>query len=139
MTDLGEAIDSTLVLLQRQLGEHSTVHREYGDLPSIYTSPGRLNQVFMNLLQNAINALDTGGQIRITTALDGETVRVEISDSGSSMSPEILEGLFDFQFRQEDGRMRMGMGLPMDYSTIRDLGRRSARRLDSGAGYDGDD
>jgi two-component system NtrC family sensor kinase len=132
MTDLGEAIDSTLVLLQRQLGEHITVHREYGDLPSIYTSPGRLNQVFMNLLQNAISALDAGGQIRITTALDGETVRVEISDSGSGMSSEILRGLFDFQFRQEDGRMKMGMGLPMDYSTIRDLG--GDLRVDSTVG-----
>ena len=68
----------------------------------------------------------------IDSTLDGETVRVEISDSGSGMSPEILEGLFDFEFRQEDGRMKMGMGLPMDYSTIRDLG--GDLRVDSTVG-----
>ncbi len=122
MTDLHETIDSTLVLLQRQLGDSVTVERDFGDLPAVYTSPGRLNQIFMNLLQNGITAVDGDGEIRINTRTTGETVTVEICDNGPGMSPDVVEGLFDIEFRSGKGRVKLGMGLPMDLSTIRELG-----------------
>ncbi|MBT4100610.1 MAG: HAMP domain-containing histidine kinase [Gemmatimonadetes bacterium] len=122
MTDLHEAIDSTLVLLASEMGETITVQRDFGELPAVYTAPSRLNQVFMNLLKNGLTALDGSGLIRISTRLEDETVYVEIADDGPGMPQETLDALFDFQFRRDDGRVKLGMGLPMDYSTVRDLG-----------------
>ena len=65
MADLHEGIESTLALLQSEMGEDIEVVREYADLDLIYFSPSQLNQVFMSLLRNAIQAIEGEGQIRV--------------------------------------------------------------------------
>ena len=121
-TDLHEGIDSTLVLLQTQITGGVRVTKDYGEIPNIHTAPAQLNQVFMHLLRNAADAIGDEGEIQISTALDGDSVRVEIADTGPGIAPEELEHIFDFDFRSNDKRVKLGLGLATDYSTVRDLG-----------------
>jgi signal transduction histidine kinase len=116
LDDLHGGIDSALVLLGSQIGEHITVRKNYGDIEPIYCSPGQLNQVFMHLLKNALQAIEGSGEINISTfATDAAVcVCVCIGDSGSGIAPERLERIFDFDFHATGQRMKMGFGLSID-------------------------
>ena len=113
-------IDSALTLLQNQTGENITVVKNYGDIRPIYCSPGHLNQVFMHLLKNAIEAIKGIGEIRISTFEDDDKVCVRISDTGVGIPPEQLERIFDFDFSATRSRVKMGLGLCTDYRIIQD-------------------
>lgn len=110
VADLHEGIDSTLALLQFQMGEGIEVIREYGDIEPIFCSPGQLNQVFLHLLKNAIQAIEDTGKISIATSRGEDEVYVRISDTGSGISPERLERIFDVGFSAADSRVKMEFG-----------------------------
>ena len=81
--DVTDGIESTLVMLGHKLRGGVTVVREYaGDVPSIEAVPGELNQVWTNLIDNAIDAMDGHGTLRVVTRVDGDRVIVEIIDTG---------------------------------------------------------
>jgi two-component system NtrC family sensor kinase len=107
--DIHEGIESTLVILQHRLqsqvkrGEIQVI-KNYGTLPKVECYPAQLNQVFMNLLSNAIDAVEESSanctckvkQIRIVTEVSGENqVCVRISDSGPGIRPEVQSRMFD--------------------------------------------
>ena len=73
--DLHDGLDTTLRLLEPRWRDRITVHRDYGDLPPVECDPGQLNQVFMNVLANACDAIATRGNIWITTRADGDAGR----------------------------------------------------------------
>jgi signal transduction histidine kinase len=116
--DLHEGIDSTLILLANEFGGRISVIKEYGDIPDIECYPGQLNQVFINLLKNAAQAIEDSGTIRIRTTREDSQVRVEISDSGRGIPPERLKNIFDFRFSADGSRVKMGSGLSTAYSII---------------------
>ncbi|NKB72513.1 MAG: hypothetical protein GKR89_36010 [Candidatus Latescibacteria bacterium] len=120
MVDIHPGIDSALTLLQGQLGNRIAVVKDYGDIAPIYCAPGQLNQVFMHVLKNAVEAIDANGEIRISTAYADGQVEVRISDTGKGMPPEQLERIFDVDFRTGDSRVKMGLGLSTDYRIIQD-------------------
>ena len=124
LDDLHGGIDSALTLLGSQIGEHITVRKNYGDIEPIYCSPGQLNQVFMHLLKNALQAIEGSGEINISTfATDAAVcVCVCIGDSGSGIAPERLERIFDFDFHATGQRMKMGFGLSIDYRIVQEHG-----------------
>ncbi len=113
-------IDSALTLLQNRIGENITVVKKYGDIPPIYCSPGQLNQVFMHLLKNALQAIEERGEISVSTFEADDKVYVQISDTGVGIPPEQLERIFDFDFHATDLRVKMGLGLSTDYRIIQD-------------------
>jgi signal transduction histidine kinase len=139
--DIHEGIDSTLLILKNRLKakdgypEIVTV-KEYGDLPKVECFPGQLNQVFMNLLSNAIDALEESvtcplpsanhskrlinykPTIRIQTALQEETVIVRITDNGLGMSENIQAKLFDPFFTTKPVGKGTGLGLSISYQII---------------------
>ena len=86
--NLNEGIESTLSLLQHELRGRIEVIRDLAELPPIPCYPNRLNQVFMNLLVNAIQSINGKGQIRVQTRLENQQVQISISDSGSGIKPE---------------------------------------------------
>src|SRR5207237_2851178 len=90
--DVHEGIESTIRLLSKYYSSPSiTLRRDYGNLPLINCYAGQLNQVWMNLLANAAQAIgDTHGEVRVKTACDEETVSVCVSDSGKGIAPEHL-------------------------------------------------
>ncbi|WP_375505107.1 MASE1 domain-containing protein [uncultured Nostoc sp.] len=135
--DIHQGIDSTLVILQHRLQATATrpqiqVTKEYGQLPLIECDAGSLNQVFMNLLSNAIDALEESNQGRSfqdisakpnaiwiqTRQIDTNQVMIMISDNGMGISKEIRSKLFDPFFTTKPVGKGAGLGLFMSYQIV---------------------
>jgi two-component system NtrC family sensor kinase len=135
--DIHEGIDSTLLILQHRLKDKAErsgiqVIRDYGNLPLIECYPGQINQVFMNILANAIDALEEANVkrtyqevkenpnlITIRTALiDSKWVKIAISDNGMGMPESVHKRLFDPFFTTKSVGKGTGMGLPISYQIV---------------------
>ena len=105
MADLHHNIDTTLKMLSHQLKVGIEVVKDYGDIPQVPCNPGLLNQVFMNLLQNAIHAVeDKKGCITIQTAQLGNKVEIKIRDNGYGIPEDKLPDIFNPFFHYQAGR-----------------------------------
>ena len=117
--DLHEGLDNTLVILRGKLKAGVTVHREYApDLPHIMAYGSELNQVWTNLIDNAVDAMNGQGNITIRTRRDGEWVVVEIEDDGPGI-PESIQGrIFDPFFTTKAPGKGTGLGLSTSYGIV---------------------
>jgi signal transduction histidine kinase len=104
--------------MQHEITEKIRILKEYGGIPEIFCYPSELNQVFMSVLTNAIQALDGEGKISIKTYEHEDTVQIEIADSGRGMPEDKLDRLFDLNFTRKGSRIAVGMGLPGAYNII---------------------
>ena len=118
LSDVHQGIDSTLMLLSGETGDRIGIQKEYGDLPEIECYPGKLNQVFMNLLSNAIQAIHGQGKIVIKTARDGDNIRISIKDSGRGMPSELQDRIFEPFFTTKELGQGSGLGLSISYNII---------------------
>ncbi|WP_305039602.1 sensor histidine kinase [Fulvivirga ulvae] len=116
--NINEGLDSTLVILRNQMTNKIEVIREYGDLQPINCYPGQLNQVFMNILNNAIQAIDNEGRICIQTTQNEDSAIVKIKDSGRGMSEDLKKRIFDPFFTTKDVGEGTGLGLSISYGII---------------------
>jgi two-component system, NtrC family, sensor kinase len=118
--DIHAGLDATIRLLsQYYSSNHIILKREYGALPLVNCYAGQLNQVWMNLLTNAAQAIGRGpGEVRIKTELLGETVSVQISDTGSGIDPEHVKKIFDPFFTTKAVGEGTGLGLSITYGII---------------------
>ena len=117
--DIHEGLDSTLTLLYHKTKARIEVHRRYGEVPAIFCYPQELNQVFMNLLNNAIQAIDGRGEIHISTSASEREVCVEISDTGQGVSAENVERIFEPGFTTKREGEGTGLGLSISSNIIR--------------------
>jgi PAS domain S-box-containing protein len=116
--DINQNLDSTLNIVWNELKYKATVTKEYGELPQVHCYPQQLNQVFMNLLVNAAQAIEKEGEIRISTqALDGH-VEIKVSDTGSGIPKENLSRIFDPFFTTKEVGKGTGLGLNVAYNII---------------------
>ncbi len=109
--DIHEGLESTLTLIHNQLKDRVTVHKDYGDLPLVRCHPSQLNQVYMNLLVNASQAIEGKGEIRLKTYATEDAVAVEITDSGVGIPAENLNRVFDPGFTTKGVKVGSGLGL----------------------------
>ncbi len=110
--DVTDGLESTLVMLGHKLRDGVEVIREYGaDLPRIEAYAGELNQVWTRLIDNAVDAMDGKGTLRITTSLDGADLVVEIGDTGPGMSPEVAARAFEAFYTTKEVGKGTGLGL----------------------------
>ena len=134
--DIHEGIESTLVMLQHRLDENQIeLIKEYGELPPIECYPGQLNQVFINILTNAIDALsdrpqlspgeaisDDGERVKrkisIKTERQGEGVAIQITDNGIGIPPELQTQIFNPFFTTKEVGQGTGLGLAISYEII---------------------
>ena len=116
--DVHEGLDSTLMLLRNKMQDRISVHKNYGKIPNIECLPGKLNQVFMNILTNGILAIEGKGDINIKTSSIENNVKISIRDSGMGMSPEIREHIFEPFFTTRAVGTGTGLGLSISYSII---------------------
>ncbi len=116
--NVNENVESTLNIVWNELKYKAVVHKDYGDIPRILGYPQQLNQVFMNLLVNAAQAIKDKGEIRISTKSDGGYIEIGISDTGVGIPPENLPKLFDPFFTTKEVGKGTGLGLHVAYSII---------------------
>jgi len=111
-TDVTEGLESTLVMLGHKMPTGVTVVRDYrAQLPRIEASAGELNQVWTNLIDNAIDAMDGAGRLRVSTRIADDGVVVEIGDSGTGMTPQIQAHAFEPFFTTKGVGKGTGLGL----------------------------
>lgn len=121
--DIHEGLESTLTLLSGELKSKVEIHRSYSELPKVTCFPSQLNQVFMNILTNAAQAIEQKGDIWITTRLDSSQDKplavIAIRDNGKGMSPEIASQIFDPFFTTKNTGLGTGLGLSISYGILR--------------------
>lgn len=124
LTNLEQCLDSTLNILASELRDRAEVVREFSGLPEIECAPSQINQVFMNLLLNALQALGEHGSITVRTGSDDNEVWAEIEDTGSGIRPEHLGRIFEPFFTTKPVGKGTGLGLSLSYGIIHKHGGR---------------
>ncbi|MBA3906271.1 MAG: cyclic nucleotide-binding domain-containing protein [Pseudonocardiales bacterium] len=119
--DVHEGLDATLVMFGRKLGEESGVKivKDYDrTLPQIPAYPAELNQVWTNIIDNAIDAMDGEGRLTVRTELAGERVLVEIGDTGPGIAPDVRRRIFEPFFTTKGVGKGTGLGLDVSYRVV---------------------
>jgi signal transduction histidine kinase len=110
--DVADGLESTLVMLGHKLRDGVSVLREYSaDVPRIMAYAGELNQVWTNLIDNAIDAMDGAGTLRVATRVEGDHVVVEIGDTGPGVPPHVANRAFEAFYTTKDVGKGTGLGL----------------------------
>lgn len=123
--DPHEGIDAALMLLTHELRDGIKVERVYGSIPPVWCRPDAMNQVYMNILQNAVQAMDGPGTIRIVTRVDdGRNVILEFHDDGVGIPETNLDKLFEPGFTSKPRGIGTGLGLAIAYRTVEGHGGR---------------
>lgn len=120
LADIQHGIESTLLVLKNELKNKVEVETEFANIPQILCYPGKLNQVFLNILQNANQAIETTGVIKITTSMDKNWVYISIKDNGRGMSEEVAQRVFDPFFTTKEIGKGTGLGLSISFGIIKE-------------------
>lgn len=115
---LEEGIDSTLVILNNNLKNRIEVVKNYAGIDEVACFPGEMNQVFLNIINNAADAIEGKGQIRITTKQDDQYAIVEIEDSGEGMPEEVRSKIFEPFYTTKAVGKGTGLGLSIVYGIV---------------------
>jgi signal transduction histidine kinase len=116
--DLHQGIDATLNIVWNEIKYHCTLNKEYGDIPKVHGIPTQLNQVFLNLLVNAAQAIEQKGEITIRSGQVAHEVYVAIADTGAGIPAENLPRLFDAFFTTKPVGKGTGLGLSIAYNIV---------------------
>lgn len=122
--EVNEGLESTLKIIWNEVKYKCTVHRDYGEVPPLFCNMGQLNQVFMNLMINAVQAIEDKGELRITTRSTDEEVTVTIADTGSGIPADKLKDIFNPFFTTKPVGKGTGLGLSISYNIIEKHGGR---------------
>ncbi len=119
-SNLHHAIDSTVNIVNNEVKYKADVVKDYGDLPDIECMMSQINQVVLNMVVNAAHAMgEERGEIRIKTRVDGDMVRIDISDNGSGIPKDVLPRIFDPFFTTKPVGKGTGLGLSLSYGIIK--------------------
>ncbi|MGM0417829.1 MAG: response regulator [Thermodesulfobacteriota bacterium] len=119
LTDINNSIETTLNVIWNDLKYKAEVIKEYSDLPKIKCFPQQLNQVFMNILLNSVQAIEDKGTITVTTKTEDNCVVISFADTGSGISPDNLSKIFDPFFTTKPVGKGTGLGLNVAYNIIK--------------------
>lgn len=117
--DINKMLDSTINHIPGGLRARARITRRYGQVPEIIFNSGELNQVFMNILLNACQAVEDGAEVKVTTFLDGANVIAEIADNGCGIPPENLQRIFEPFFTTKAVGQGTGLGLSIVYNIVK--------------------
>ncbi|WP_020533472.1 two-component regulator propeller domain-containing protein [Flexithrix dorotheae] len=120
--NIHNGLDSTLLLISSQFKNRVDIIKEYNPLPEIKACPGKINQVFMNILINAFQAIDGEGKVTITTSTNGTFAKVAIKDNGSGMPQETSKQIFDPFFTTKEVGKGTGLGLFISHGILEEHG-----------------
>jgi signal transduction histidine kinase len=117
-----EGIENSLKILKTQIGEKITINKDLTFNPKINCNPGQLNQVFVNIIMNALQALEGQGTIEIKSEKRANRVVITFSDNGTGIEAKFMAKIFDPFFTTKDVNEGTGLGLSISYSIIQDHG-----------------
>jgi signal transduction histidine kinase len=117
--DIHEGLKSTMVMLMHKFGDGITIVKDFDrELPKIPAHPAELNQVWTNLIDNAVQAMKGGGTLTVRTARENDCLLVEIRDTGSGIPPEVLPRVFEPFFTTKPVGEGTGLGLDISYRIV---------------------
>ncbi|WP_432714068.1 7TM diverse intracellular signaling domain-containing protein [Pedobacter sp.] len=122
--DLNEGLDSTLVLIRSTFPHQLKIKKEYGDIPPVDCMPGKINQVFMNLITNAVHAIKSKPILQdeefltVKTWREDNLVKISIKDTGSGMPDEVKQKIFEPFYTTKDVGEGTGLGLSIVFRII---------------------
>jgi signal transduction histidine kinase len=116
--NLNESLESTLTLLHSSYKNRIEIEKEYGEIPPVDCFPGQINQVLMNVLSNAIQAIPGEGKIFIKTWHVNDMVKISVRDTGAGMTDEVRKRIFDPFFTTKDVGKGTGLGLSISFGII---------------------
>ena len=132
--DLNEEVERTLGLAEPRFKDRVHVERDFGELPRVRCFAGQLNQVFMNLVINACDAMEGEGTLRIRTSAIPDGVRLEFSDDGPGLPPDVKDRLFEPFFTTKPVGQGTGLGLSLSHGIIERHGGRMWAESEPGSG-----
>ncbi len=118
-TDLHECLDSTINITSHELRYKATLVRDYGDIPPVLCRPQQLNQVFMNLLINAAQAIEEQGTVTVKTWAQDDFVHVSVADTGCGIDEEHRKRIFEPFFTTKEVGKGTGLGLSIAYDIVK--------------------
>jgi len=123
--DINECLQSTLTIANNLIGDKIQVIKNFADIPLIECYPGKLNQVFLNIISNAVFAIQekfknqAGGWLKVTTDFDTDTLFIRIEDNGTGMSEVVKKKIYEPFFTTKDVGVGTGLGMSIVYNTIK--------------------
>jgi hypothetical protein len=123
--NINEGLESTMVIANNLLNNKIKIVKDYADLPLVECYPGKLNQVFLNMISNAAYAVqkrfgeNAGGEISLTTTLEDKNICIKIKDNGVGIDPQMQKRIFEPFFTTKDVGEGTGLGLSISYNTIK--------------------
>lgn len=136
LVNLEQHMDSTLNVAWNELKYKADVVKEYAGLPDVECMPSQIKQVFLNLLVNAAQAIETKGTITIRTGVQNEEVWIEVADTGQGIAPHHLNQIFDPFFTTKPVGKGTGLGLSVSYGIVQKHGGRIEVTSELGKGTD---
>lgn len=124
LADINEGIDSTLVIVRNTLGTNIEIEKNYGNIPLIECYPGKLNQVFLNIISNGMQAIaskfkgEQGGVLTITTERKDDNLLIRFADNGIGMDENTKKKVFEPFFTTKDVGEGTGLGMSIVYNTV---------------------
>ena len=109
--DVNDGLDKTLLIAKNKLKQKVSINKEYGEVPTVRCSPSQINQIFLNLVTNAADAIESSGEITLRTWRDGDRVLVSVRDTGSGIPEDILDKIRDPFFTTKEVGSGTGLGL----------------------------
>ncbi len=122
LVDINKCLEDTINMAWNEIKYKATLDRHFGEIPQVICRPQELNQVFMNILINAAQAIDKGGMISVTTSVSGEMLKIEISDNGSGIPEDIRTKIFEPFFTTKEVGKGTGLGMSISYEIIKKHG-----------------
>ena len=120
--NLNIILEETLALIESEIKEKALVHKDLGDIPEVFCNRTAMEQVFVNILVNAAQAIDKNGDIGLRTYLQDNFVFIEIKDNGRGIAPENLSKIFQPFFTTKESGKGTGLGLSIVHGIIKSHG-----------------
>ncbi len=117
-TNLINGLESCLILLNHQIKGRITIIRDYKEIPNVACNPGQINQVFMNILSNAIQAIEEQGSITIQTSTEQQDICIKITDTGEGIPEHIIDRIHEPFFTTKKMGEGTGLGLSISFAII---------------------
>ena len=121
-TDLHAILDDVLRIAGAQIGSGVEVERRYGEVPPLRCAPRQLERALLNLVMNAVHAVQGRGRIAVSTRCAGDRVEIDVEDDGCGIAPEIRDRIFDPFFTTKAAGEGTGLGLGIAYQIVRGHG-----------------